>query len=410
MKKLFSIFSIFILPVFIFISCQDKPDVYKFPTDQYVYDIPDVPVTDDYVVGVPYDTKFRDPINNVWWDSGKKAHQLYTGNPLLGEYDLRKDIDVLSQHLEWGKEAGIDFFILSWGGRGYNDTIIQRWETLWNADHSLPRVVIRFDPGYRFLSGHDTLQLSQLHMDSLRHDLDSLYTNVMMHDFAYKKSDNKPLMVFTNFTNASQIPRLNNFITFLKSSQTINNKIWIMAELGGGWTSPERWGYNATNGYNGPSDGYVRADSIKPFDAFFITDISHNNYDRYYSQYSYLDYNYRYWQDRMKPLGKEYIPTVMPGYDDRVNTPASDRFFIPRWKDGKGAYIISDTINTQHNLSSFTENPYKKWANVAKRNVGESRIILVYNWNDFPGGRNIEPTTQTGKDYLLYTRKFFKKQ
>lgn len=410
MKKIFSILSIFVLPTLIFVACEDRPDVYTFPTNEYVYEIPDVPVTEDYVVGVPYDVKFRDTLYNKWWDIGLKAHQLYTGTPVLGEYDLRKDADVLRQHLEWGKQAGIDFFILSWGGHGYNDTILQKWETLWNGDNSLPKVVIRFDPGYRFRSGKDTLQKSPLHMDSLRHDLDSIYTNVMMHNFAYKKKDGTPVMVFSNFTNTNQIPRVNNFINFLKNSETIHNNIWLMAELGGGWSSPERWGYNASNGYNGPTQGYVRADSIKPFNAFFITDISHNNYDRYYSQYSYLDYNYRYWQERMKPLGKEYIPTVHPGFDDRVNTPASDRFYIPRWKDGKGAYVISDTLSTQHNFSSFTENPYKKWANVAKRNVGDSRIILIYNWNDFASGRNLEPTVEFGTDYLRYTKEFFKKQ
>ncbi|MDP4239694.1 MAG: glycoside hydrolase family 99-like domain-containing protein [Bacteroidota bacterium] len=411
MKKSFTILSILVISVLAFVGCEDRPDVYKFPADEYVYDIPDVPVTKDYVVGVPYDTKFRDPLNHVWWDTGKKAHQLYTGTPVLGEYDLRNDADVLRQHLDWGKEAGIDFFVLSWGGHGINDTILMNWEKLYQQDNARPKVVIRFDPGYRFGKGKDTLQLNQHHMDSLRRDLDSLYANVMTHDFAYKKADGKPVMVFSNFTNNSQIPRLNNFINLLKNSETIHNNIWLMAELGAGWTSPERWGYNATNGYNGPTYGYVKADSIKSFDAFFITDISHDNYDRYYSQYSYLDYNYHYWQERMKPLGKEYIPTVEPGFDDRVNTPASDIFFIPRWKDGK-AYVISSLTagSNQYDFSNFTENPYKKWANVAKRNVGDSRIIMVYNWNDFASGRNLEPTVEFGKDYLQYTKEFFKKQ
>ncbi len=409
MKKSFNILSILVLSALAFVSCEDRPDVYQFPTDKYIYEIPDVPVTEDYVIGVAYDTKFRDTLYNVWWDSGKKAEQLYTGTPLLGQYDHREDVDVLRQHLDWGKEAGIDFFVVSWGGHGFNDTLLMNWEQLYQEDNARPKVVIRFDPGYRFRSGKDTLQLSPLHMDSLKYDLDSLYTNVMMHDFVYKRSDGKPVMVFCNFTNNAQIPRLNNFVNFLKNSEIIHNNIWLMAELGGGWQSPERWGYNAANGYNGPTEGYVKADSIKPFDAFFITDISHNNYDRYYSQYSYLDYNYRYWQDRMKPLGKEYIPTVMPAFDDRVNTPASDRYFIPRWKNGTGAYVISDSISTEHNFSSFTENPYKKWANVAKRNIGNSRIIMIYNWNDFASGRNLEPTVEFGKDYLQYTKEFFKR-
>jgi hypothetical protein len=426
MKKLIIIVSIFVLPVILFVACEDKPDGYEFPVDEFVYEIPDVPVTVDYVVGVPYEIKYRDTLTNVWWNNTDKKHQLYTGTPVLGEYDLRKDVDVLRQHLDWGKEAGIDFFVFNWGGHGYNDTILMKWEQLYKQDPARPKVVIRFDPGYRFRSGKDTLQLSALHMDSLRHDLDSVYTHVMKHDFAYKKADNKPVMVFCNFTNTGQIPRINNFINFLKSSETIQNNIWLMAELGGGWKSPEQWGYHAANGYDGPTQGYVRPDSIKPFDAFFITDITHNSYDRYYSQYSYLDYNYRYWQERLKPLGKEYVPTIHPGFDNRVNTPTSNLFFIPRWYDAKtdfhdeGAYVISSVkrewidgvLNveyTPYNFSNFTENPYKKWANVAKRNVGESRIVMIYNWNDFASGRNLEPVEEFGTDYLRYTKQFFKK-
>jgi hypothetical protein len=407
MKKIVYIFSFLILLGFGF-SCEDKPDVYEFPKDEYMYEIPDVPVTEDYVIGVSYDTKYRDTASNVWWDATNKQHQLYTGTPVLGEYDVKKDDGVLLQHLKWGKEAGINFFVLSWGGHGYNDTILANWENYYRQDPAYPKVVLRFDPGYRFKSGKDTLQNMPVLMDSLRFEFDSIYTHVMSHDFGYKKNGT-PVMVLCNFTNSSQLPRVREFTAFLKN--TANNNLWIMADLGGGWTSPERWGYHKKNGYaDGPSDGYVRPDSIAAFDAFYITDISHNNYDRFYSQYSYLDYNYKYWQTRMLPLGKEYIPTVMPGYDDRVAAPGSDKYLIPRWNSAP--YVISSSLpdGTQYNFSSFTENPYKKWANVAKRNVGPSRMIMIFNWNDFGNGRNLEPVTEFGTDYLKYTKEFFKKQ
>ncbi|GHV22853.1 hypothetical protein FACS189428_5520 [Clostridia bacterium] len=142
MKKIINIISIFFLPAILFVACEDKPDVYEFPVDEYVYEIPDVPVTADYVVGVPYDVKTRDTLYNVWYDGGKKEHELYTGTPVLGEYDHRKDADVLRQHLDWGKEAGIDFFVLSWGGHGLNDTILMNWEQLYAQDHARPKVVV----------------------------------------------------------------------------------------------------------------------------------------------------------------------------------------------------------------------------------------------------------------------------
>jgi hypothetical protein len=185
MKKIFNIFIVIFALTVIITSCEDRPDPYQFPKDEYYYEIPDVPVTQDYVIGVPYDVKMRDSASQVWWNNTTKAHSLYTGTPILGEYDVKADEGMLRQQLEWGKEAGIDFFILSWGGHGYNDTILRNWEELWAQDNARPKVVIRFDPGYRFGAGKDTLQWNLPRMDSLRYDLDSVYTHVMLHDFAY---------------------------------------------------------------------------------------------------------------------------------------------------------------------------------------------------------------------------------
>jgi hypothetical protein len=411
MKKITVIIGTFVVLLGISIACEDKPEGYTFPKDEYFYDIPDVPVTENYVVGVPYETKGRDTIQNAWWDTGKGIHALYTGTPELGEYDTKRD-GVLKQHLEWGKEAGIDFFIFSWGGHGYNDTILSDWELLYKADPLLPKVVIRFDPGYRFPSGpRDTLMLKPLVMDSLRQEFDSLYTHVMMHDFAYKnKNTGAPVMVLCNFTNGGHIVSTYGFTEFLRN--TTNRKLWIMAELGGRLTSPERWGFHAKNGYtNAVTDGWVQPDSIRAFDAFFITDISTDNYDRYSSLYSFTDYNYRYWQEKLSGIGKEYVPTIMPAFDNLVNDPVSNTYLIPRWNSNtQSAYAISAAVNeTEYNFSDIKKSPYQELANVAKRNVGPSRILIVYSWNNFTNGISLEPTHEYGKDYLRYTKEYFKK-
>ncbi|GHT62166.1 hypothetical protein FACS189451_05860 [Bacteroidia bacterium] len=414
MKKTLNIIvSLFILAL-AFFACEDKPSTYEFPKEEYYYDIPDVPVTEDYVVGVSYDIRGRDTTHNAWWDGTKNIHQAYTGTPSLGEYDMRLDPQTLQQHLEWGKQAGVDFFILSWGGRGYNDTILQDWERLYSQNQGYPKVVIRFDPGYRFpKKANDSLMRNPLAMDSLRMDFDSVYTHVMMHDFAYKnKNTGFPVMILTNITNQVHIPSLNGFTDFLRKTGSVNNKIWIMAELQGQWTSPERWGYNARNGYpDAVSDGWVQPDTIKAFDAFFITDISTSNYDRYYGFYSFLDYNYKYWQSKLKNVNKEYVPTIMPAFDNLVNDPVSNTYLIPRWKDAGGAYAISGSQADApaYDWSGIKENPYKTLANVAKRNVGPSRIVIIYSWNNFTNGTTLEPTQEYNDDYLKYTKQFFKK-
>ena len=432
MKKIFNIISIIFILGAIVASCDDKPNVYEFPVGEYFYEIPDVPVTEDYVIGVRYDTKGRDSLRNIWWDGGATPQRrtLYTGTPVLGEYDTREDsATVIRQHMDWGKKAGIDFFVISWGGHGYNDTILMQWERLWREGD--PRVVIRFDPNYlhnRTGQGTDTLQLNKLRMDTLRADFDSLYVHVMSKDYVYKnKNTGYPTMILCEFTGKQgDITDLNAFVNFFRAENKFTQKkndLFIIGELGGSvWTSPENWGWRA----EGDKYGIFKADTISTLEAMYTNDLQHTNYDRYLGQYSFLDYNYRYWQNTLAPLGKEYIPTIYPAFDNRIREPNSTQFFIPRWREGVDtAYIVSPIqegiipgegfveelkgLGEQYNFSDIKKNPYQEWANVAKRNVGPSRIIMVRSWNDFGTGNTLEPTKEYGETYLDYTRRFFKK-
>jgi|GEM_PF-3015876 len=412
-----------IISLFVVIACVDEPDVYQFPTDKYYYDIPDVPVTEDYVIGVPYNIVD----SGYWFNESRNEEELYTGNPKLGEYTARKPnsrepSNVLHEHLKWGKEAGIDFFMVSWGGRGWNDTLLIEWERLYNLDNQYPRIVIRYDPGYLLNRNairdmpetNDTLQLDIPRMDTLRMDFDSIYTHVMSKSFAYKDKKGNPVMAFCNFTNKypGEILDLSKFINEYRT--IADNKLWIMGEVGGNWSSPENWGYR-----DATTKGIARADTISHFDAVYITDIATGDYERWSGYYSFMDYNYNYWQQRMRPINKEYIPIIFPAFDNKVRDPSNNNYHIARWypeSKGNKPYIVSaageyheDGEDVQYNLSNIKENPYKMLANVAKRNVGDSRIILVYHWNDFRNGNNLEPTREINEDYLMYTRKFFKK-
>ncbi|MDR2058070.1 MAG: hypothetical protein LBP83_07305 [Dysgonamonadaceae bacterium] len=403
------------------IACVDKPDLYEFPVEKYYYDIPDVPVTEDYVVGVRYEVTD----SGYWFNKTTNKAELYTGHPVLGKYTLnsfapnRMPSEALRQHLEWGKKAGIDFFIVGWGGFGWNDTLLREWGKLYDQDNQYPQVVIRYDPGYMLNKSKlaekpetsDTLQIDPLRMDSLRHDFDSLYTTVMTKPYAYKNKNGDPVMVFCNFVDKpAELRSLPNFIQEYR--KIAGNKLWIMGELGGNWTSPEKWGYR-----DATTIGPMKADTISNFDAVFITDVATDNYERWTGYYSFMDFNYNYWQERMRPLGKEYIPIIFPAFDNKVREPSNNNFIFPRWDPQTDTpYVISAAAGYQdsgeareYNMSSYKENPYKTAANVAKRNVGASRILLVYSWNDFRNGINLEPTTEIKEDYLDYTRQFFKK-
>ncbi|GHT73549.1 hypothetical protein AGMMS50262_04840 [Bacteroidia bacterium] len=441
MKKTKYILSSFIL-LMIAIACVDKAEVYDFPEDKYFYEIPDVPVTEDYVVGVRYNTMD----SGYWFDKTKKQTEYYTGHP---ELDLYGDpvykyfhrnysaewpftVDqtvsgVLEQHLKWGKQAGIDFFVFGWGGKGWNDTLLMKWEQLYAQDHAYPKVVIRFDPNFMYgkvklaeVPGtNDTLMKDPFRMDTLRYWIDSIYNHVLAKDFNYHGKDGKPVMIINNFVNKpGEITDLKTFINEFRARN--NNNIWLMGELPSNRTSPEMWGYRDET-----TKGVIKGDSISPFDALYIENITTGSFETWNGYYSFLDFNYNYWKERTNPRGTEYIPTIFPAYDNKVRQIKQDNqtffdgdYVIARWKkDTNVPYVISAGADYQStgepialNLGWYKDNPYKILANVAKRNVGQSRIVMIYSWNDFRNGNNLEPMTEFGTEYLDYTKEFFKKK
>jgi hypothetical protein len=115
----------------------------------------------------------------------------------------------------------------------------------------------------------------------------------------------------------------------------------------------------------------------------------------------------------MLPLGKEYVPTVMPSFDNTVNDANSGTYIIPRWNGQTNqAYAVSTPkTGINFNFSNIKKNPYQEFANVAKRTADKnpSRIVVIYSWNNFVNGTSLEPTTEYGREYLNYTKQFFKK-
>lgn len=372
MKKFKYIMYLF-AALFALAACQDKPDVYKFPVDKYYYDIPDVPVTENYVVGAFYNSITA----NYWTDSKTGDSILYSGKPVLGQYDVRLHPELIRQQLDYADRAGIDFFIITWSGHS-SDTLFWNYEKYYDPSKGDPKVIVRLDPGYQFGTAKDTMQLNPLRMDTLLKNIDSLYTNLMNKDFYYKDNSNKPVMIFTNFTSTGDITSASSLVKTIRTHES--NNLWIIGELGGGWSSPEYWGYQQTD----------RADTTKIFDGLFNTDMSTSNYDRWYGYYSFMDVNFKYWQDRMKTQNVEYIPDIEPSFNNTLNDPTSNIFIFDRSKK-----------------------VYQTLANVAKRNIGSHRIIFINSWNNYDNGTNLEPiqsdSLSTKDNYLDYTKAFFKK-
>lgn len=347
-------------------SCVTKNDPYDFDQSKYVYDIPDVPVTEDYIVGVQYNELNA----GYWYDSKNNEPILYTGTPVLGEYDMKSDtaianIDdrVLRKQLDYAKKAGIDFMIFGWNGYG-SDTLFWNYDQVYRDGD--PKIIVKFDLGHikDKIKGANRLD-DEPFLSLFTGETDSLLQNLMNKDY-YFKNEGKPMMVVSNYLDANNVRSLSHIMNTF--DERLGKAIYTIGE-GPQWFSPERL-----------------MDTIPCFNAYYEEDMRTNNYDRFLYYYSFIDYQYNYWNKYMKNIGRDFIPVVMPGADNMANNPTSTYYIIEREKE-----------------------VYRNLANVAKRNVSANRIIIINSWNNYRSGSGIEPTEEFGESYLEYTKEFFKK-
>jgi hypothetical protein len=146
---------------------------------------------------------------------------------------------------------------------------------------------------------------------------------------------------------------------------------FIIAEITSGWLPPQR--YSTT---------------LKVFDAVVLRDWTCNGnygYDRAVFYPAFTDQSFKNWNDSTTVWGINFVPCIVPGFNDKMMTPASKNFDLPRSPE------------------FYTDN-----CNVAKRNMGSKRIVMINSWNNFQVGTTIEPATEYSTDYLLITKKQFK--
>ena len=413
MKTIKFIISIIICALF-FASCVEKNDsTYKFDSSKYVYAIPEVEVTEDYVIGAIYQQ-----IDSGYWfnksDTARLGTHQYTGTPTLGKpgdiypYSMSKDFKennstIMRQQLQYAADAGVDFFIFGWNGRS-SDTLILNYLNSRKSIAKAPNIVIKYDMGHLF-SGTGRLDKPKptdkldddKYLDRMLKELDSLNNDLMSKEH-YQKNNGKPLLLL-NFYGDGRVKSFSYIISRVREKFNF----WIVGEVVMGWS------------YGQPE---LFKDTIRSLDAMYENKMVTGRFDQFNVidgvrvYYSYIDYQYAYWQKFMQQYGNksngtaEFIPMVMPAYDN----------YSPNNKDYRLERYTKDDVylNTVPDKAKGEEEQfYRIYANVGKRNVGDSRIIIINSWNDYKDGTSIEPTVEGlpggyGTRYLQYTRKYFK--
>jgi hypothetical protein len=330
------------------------------------------------------------------WQSG------YSHQPVLGEYNSR-DLKTISRHLIWAKEGGIDFFSVDWLGPGtWEDITLRDYYLLASKDYDV-KFCIHYNSSFALNKFRLDKAKNQVSFDfqgeylgekkkgeKLLDDFDYLADNYFNHP-QYLKIGGRPLVIVYN---ASVFQNAPGYLEKLKANMA-KRKISLFligdAVYWGGvkisknilpflWQTPPEEAikvfYRAMR-RNSPN-AYEK-DSC--FSRYFsgITGYNLFNVSRVKDFLKNTEELYRKFWDYAKSQNICFVPSIMPGYNDR-NLKGQKRPVLERGNDGEF---------------------YKGFWHLAQKYLDPSlNMVLITSFNEWHEGTEIEPSREYDTQYL----------
>ena len=326
----------------------------------------------------------------------------YTNRPVLGEYDSR-DNRVISQHIDWAKEAGIDFFIVNWANAGSWDDITLREFYLKNPKSSEIKFCIHYDSSltlnkittersydYDF---NDEYSPSKTKGEKFLEDFDYLADNYFNLP-QYFKINGKPVVYIYNVSSFRNISQY--FDRLKEKMENRGIKLFLIADVVC-WAGAKITKHNLSFLWNtSPSQVFKTISraigrlSLKKYE----NDFSLSKYFQGISGYNMYSQNrtagflenidalYKKFKDYAKNYNLIFIPNIMPGYDDRKS------------RDLKRLTIDRDD-------GEF----YRRFIEIAKKHTDSSfPVVFITSFNEWHEGTEIEPSKEYGQKYIELTK------
>ena len=338
--------------------------------------------TDVPQIGAYYYPWWGNPQNPHWQDGYLREYlEPQPQEPMLGEY-FNHDPAVTDQHLQWAHQYGITQLVAAWfGPNRFGDTTIQDY-LLGSEQRGTTGIQIgllyesqgRFeqDPTDNKIYFNTTTTNEQQLLDDFTYMAENYFGKP-----GYLKVKGKPV-VYLYLTRtyrgdyADAFARMKSFIL-----HTYDYELYLLADVVY-WERPDPDQiriYDAVTAYNmhGPAeyDGY-------PEDTGFLVDV-----EAKYPQY----------QVTANELQVDFIPGIMPAYNDRGVRLETGHYAIPheisRDKAGTGQY------------STFQESLQMAQRVLQSQTTGSTSTIMITSWNEWHEDTNIEPTKGTAGSTAL---------
>jgi len=264
--------------------------------------------------------------------------------PQLGWYD-QTDSDI-SQHYKWARYAGINFFVNSYWGSGSGEDHVIRYHMFNNADRGDIKLCVFLEPV--ITPSNIIAQTNYL--------CDNYFSRL-----GYFRIDDKPV-VFIYITRAMSDANLTTYITDLRTTATSKGyTVYIVGD--------EVWG--SPTPISEPNRVSLM-DAVTNYDVYgnlgsarFVTDSILNTWQSKNAS----------WKNFVNSLGKQFIPAVSPGFNDRG---VRDGHQPSSRKLNNESYAFGTLFSGMLDRAKLT---------------ADMNMIMVTSWNEWHEDTQIEPVT-----------------
>lgn len=331
------------------------------------YEIPEVPVTENYTVGAFYYDipNFNANVKEV---------------PVLGKYNMPNGVvspAVMTQHLAYATKAGLDYFIFSFRSpnRDANNykrdsAIVQSYLDVAGEGSAKFALAYNFQNNTYGISATSPLENDGVKLRQFYNDFEKIA--YLLGNDKYMQVNGKYLLYIQNAQNVFSNINPAIYDTLRQRMDALGFELYI-AGMQDRWTPPARYSFRYK-------------DCV---DAIYHQNFRPDGYDRFYLLPQLIDQNWKYSKQYYADNWNiDYIPDVFPAYSWLIQTPTSLNPNVTREDNGE---------------------IYRKMCNVAKMNAGTTRLILIDAFNKWDEDLQIEPAESYGELYLDITRTQFKK-
>jgi len=320
------------------------------------------------------------------WDDG------ITGTPSLGFYES-DDQGIVSQHIEWAEEYGLSGFIVEWTGlkaQNFDDTLKLmlanpdfakvKFSLVYAVSMALGTVWEQSAGGIPPSECNWTVDCSDPGVRAtFLADIEYAAENYFRRDNFLKVRGRPAFYMWATSALAGDVVGMLGEARASVAQKYGVDMYFIGEEVG--WDSV-------------PNPSRLRAfDAVMPY-AMIDGSVPHDGAYPLGASLDSIIAQYGGWINVCKDLGMDFIPGVLPGYDDKNRT----------------AYYaeIGGVIDTPAPIVTRSPSSFRDFCHRARELVDpDVGMIFVTSWNEWFEGTTVEPSTGYGFDYLDVIKEAF---